>query len=177
MAAVATELEDEDEDGTEAGCAWLVRYSVTFHYGKDGDCPQGAEQSGWDGMVRGQVTVSGNLIPSSFMHIHKMMSRTQTRRTHFYKLRITTSVRVGIKRGEELRAGSWKGAYHTGGSIMRRIPASLAALHNVQPTQHDAMHFGFAFQLGLLYNCYMFRISQSALFLSLPSLSLSPFRR
>lgn len=29
----------------------------------------------------GQVTVSGNLIPSSFMHIHKMMSRTQTRRT------------------------------------------------------------------------------------------------
>lgn len=54
----------------------------------------------WDGLVRGQVTVSGNLIPSSFMHIHKMMSRTQTRRTHFYKLRITTSVRVGIKRGK-----------------------------------------------------------------------------
>lgn len=53
MAAVAAELEDEDEDGTEAGCAWLVRYSVTFHYGKDGDCPQGAEQSGWDGKGTG----------------------------------------------------------------------------------------------------------------------------
>lgn len=132
---------------------------------------QSRDGMGWYGMVRGQVTVSGNLIPSSFMHIHKMMSRTQTRRTHFYKLRITTSVRVGIK-GRE-RTGIWQGAYHTGGSIMRRIPASLAALHNVQPTQHDAMHFGFAFQLGLLYNCNMFRISQSALFLSLPSLSLS----
>lgn len=27
--------------GIGAGCAWLVRYSVTFHYGKDGGCPLG----------------------------------------------------------------------------------------------------------------------------------------
>lgn len=43
MAAVATEV----ELGTGAGCAWLVRYSVTFHYGKDGDCPRGAGNS-WE---------------------------------------------------------------------------------------------------------------------------------
>lgn len=62
-----------------------------------------------------------------------------------------------------------KGVYHSGGSIMRRIPAhcayiSLAALHNVQPTQRGppSLHLD-AFQLGLLYNCCMFRISQSSL--------------
>lgn len=45
MAAVAA-AEERGSTGTGVGCAWLVRYSVTFHYGKDGGCPKGQAQCG-----------------------------------------------------------------------------------------------------------------------------------